>query len=219
MVNRMMKTAVALGLAFVIQVWSGGHTLTLAAGKPPQIHLPNVHGSGVQVTTVHNDVEIQTVDEVVVRRMKPKEEYDENGKPRKLTAAEEREQKGKDPSLPGYNADVNDLANGQIVKLNLLKKKDSGKSTSKDSAKTDPPKEDKTEWVKAGTLIAKMKEFQGSTKTLVLSVDSAELTGRHHRVVKGKNGTQKISLDDFRVSMITIMDKGQPAKDDGKKKQ
>jgi hypothetical protein len=213
----MINMATGLGLALAFQIWAGGSNTIQGAAKPPHVHVPS--GSGSHLTGVHHDVEIQTVDDVVVRRMKPKEEFDDNGKPRKLTAAEEREQKGKDPNLPGYNADVNDLANGQIVKLKLLKKKDSGKSTAKDSAKSDSVKEEKTEWVKAGTIAAKMKSSQGSSKTLILSVDTAELVGRHHRTVQGKNGSQKIALDDFRVSMITIMDKGQPVKDDGKKKK
>src|SRR5690349_9637162 len=100
----MIKMAMGLALALAFLVGPGEFNTIQGAGKPPQVHLPN--SSGAHLTGVHNDVEIQTVDDVVVRRMKPKEEFDENGKPRKLTAAEEREQKGQDPNLPGYNADV-----------------------------------------------------------------------------------------------------------------
>ena len=67
--------------------------------------------------------EIQATDDVVVRMLKPKEEFDEKGKPKKYTKKEKAELKGTDKKLPGYQADFGDIATEQIISLTLVRKK------------------------------------------------------------------------------------------------
>lgn len=72
------------------------------------------------------DVELMVQDEAVVRAARPKTEFDEKGKVKKLTKAELKEQKGPDPKLPGYNAEFSDVATEQIIQVSLVKKKVTG---------------------------------------------------------------------------------------------
>jgi cell division septation protein DedD len=74
--------------------------------------------------------------EMKVRILHPVE-YDDKGKPKKLTAKELAERKGPDKKLPGYTADPSDVKQDMIVKVYIEKKKTT-RTKSKDD-KTDPP--------------------------------------------------------------------------------
>jgi hypothetical protein len=72
--------------------------------------------------TITQDVELQTIDDVVVRLANPPPQFDDRGKVRKPTAKELRELRG-DPKLPGYRGAFSDLAVEQVVTVTLVKKK------------------------------------------------------------------------------------------------
>lgn len=74
----------------------------------------------------YQDVELQALDDAVVRTARPRGEFDEKGKLKKLTAKQLKELKGPDPKLPGYKAEFGDVAAEQILQVTLVKKKLSG---------------------------------------------------------------------------------------------
>jgi hypothetical protein len=73
------------------------------------------------------DLDLQTIDDVKVRLTNPPPQYDAKGNIKKPTAAELKELKGPDTSLPGYQAEFANLHNEQYVKITLVKKKDAPK--------------------------------------------------------------------------------------------
>jgi hypothetical protein len=73
-------------------------------------------------TNSHVEVEVQAIDDVVVRRVRPADTFDEKGKIKKLTRAELKEQKG-DPKQPGYKAEFGDLSADQYITLTVVRKK------------------------------------------------------------------------------------------------
>jgi hypothetical protein len=73
------------------------------------------------------DLDLQTIDDVKVRLTNPPPQYDAKGNIKKPTAAELKELKGPDTSLPGYQAEFANLHNEQFVKVTLVKKKDAPK--------------------------------------------------------------------------------------------
>ena len=77
------------------------------------------------VKTQNKDIEIQATDDVVVRRFKPKEDFDEKGKPKKYTKKEKQELRGPDKKLPGYMAEFGDISTDQYIQLTLVRKKGS----------------------------------------------------------------------------------------------
>jgi hypothetical protein len=78
----------------------------------------------VEYKTQH--VELTVQDDAVVRTAWPKGDFDEKGKLKKLTKAELKELKGPDPKVPGYKADFSDVATEQVVRVTLVKKKQTG---------------------------------------------------------------------------------------------
>src|SRR5262245_17717104 len=72
------------------------------------------------------DIELQAVDDAVVRTARPRGEFDEKGKLKKLTAKQLKELKGPDPKLPGYKAEFGDVAAEQILQVTLVRKKPTG---------------------------------------------------------------------------------------------
>jgi hypothetical protein len=83
------------------------------------------------------DVELEIIDDVVVRTARPREEFDEKGKPKKLTKKELKELKGPDPKLPGYKAEFGDVQVEQLLKVYLVRKKDAPKPVSRPKKKKD----------------------------------------------------------------------------------
>ncbi len=75
-------------------------------------------GSGNQT----RDVELQSLDEVKVRSLQPKQQFDDKGRARRPTKQELKDMKGTD-KLPGYQADFADLKTEQIVEVELVTKK------------------------------------------------------------------------------------------------
>ena len=77
------------------------------------------------------DVEVTGADDVKVRLAEPPPAFDDKGNVKKRTSKELKELKGdpKDPDykLPGYPGVFSDLRTDQIVKVNLIKKKDAPK--------------------------------------------------------------------------------------------
>jgi hypothetical protein len=90
--------------------------------------------------TFHSD------DKLKVRNANLPEQFDDKGNPKKYTAEEKAALKGKDKSLPGYEAKVEDLTIGQMVKVTLKKapkkpeaaKPKEGDKDAKDAKDTEP---------------------------------------------------------------------------------
>jgi hypothetical protein len=82
----------------------------------------------------HQNLDLQAVDEVQVRVLQLPPAFDDKGKPRKRTAAEEKELKGPDPKLPGYTASFSQLKPGQVVEITMGKGKVAGKSPGLESS-------------------------------------------------------------------------------------
>jgi hypothetical protein len=78
------------------------------------------------------DVELEIADDLKVRTMLEPIEYDDKGKPRRLTPKEKAELRGPDPKLPGYQADFDSLKADQTVTVYVPQKKASGKSKIKE---------------------------------------------------------------------------------------
>ena len=76
-------------------------------------------------------VELQVGDEMKVRLSDPPVAFDEKGKPKKYTAKELRELKG-DSKLPGFPADMSNLANDQLLQVQLVVPKKKTVSKEKD---------------------------------------------------------------------------------------
>lgn len=73
-------------------------------------------------TTENRDVEVQAIEDVVVRLNSPKPDFDDKGRPKKLTKEELKEAKG-DPKLPGYKAEFGDVQTDQIVQITVVRKR------------------------------------------------------------------------------------------------
>lgn len=71
----------------------------------------------------HQRLELQAADDMKVRTMILPLEYDDKGKPKKLTQKELKELKGPDAKLPGYAATFDDLKAEQIVEVYLARPK------------------------------------------------------------------------------------------------
>ncbi len=68
------------------------------------------------------DVELLLKDDVKIRRLNPKEDFDDKGRPKKYTVKELKELKGDDLKSPGYPADFTDLISQSIVNVTLMQK-------------------------------------------------------------------------------------------------
>lgn len=82
-------------------------------------------GNGPKVQTVKKEFEFQADEKAKVRQMNLPQEYDERGKAKQYTAAELKTLKGPNASLPGYQADFENLSAGQTVKLYVTSSKKS----------------------------------------------------------------------------------------------
>jgi hypothetical protein len=88
-------------------------------------------------------IELDAPDDMKVRTRILPVEFDDKGKPRRLTEKEKKELKGPDPTLPGYTADWDSLKADQTVEVRLAKKP--SKPKDKDQDKDKKKDEDKTE--------------------------------------------------------------------------
>jgi hypothetical protein len=101
-----------------------------------------------KIKSSRKDFDLRAIEEVKVRVLKPPVEYDDKGNIKKHTAKELKELKGKDPKLPGYTADWDQLVDGQTVKVYLKPRKkkpatekDKGAARDKDTEKKDKDKD------------------------------------------------------------------------------
>jgi hypothetical protein len=97
----------------------------------------------VKIASGFKEFDVEAIDNVVVRRLNLPFEYDDKGNVKKYTKDELDKLKGKDKSLPGYEAKYEDLQAGQIVRVYMVKPK----AKPKDDPKADKndPKVDKVE--------------------------------------------------------------------------
>src|SRR5207244_2869543 len=82
-------------------------------------------------------------DNAAVRQLELPPAFDDKGFPIKRTAQEKRELRGKDPRLPGYKADFDDIKVDEMVQVTLSRKRDVSADTA-DKTKTEK-KTDKVE--------------------------------------------------------------------------
>ncbi len=99
----------------------------------------------MQVTTTKKTVEFHAGDDITVRRLNLPVEFDEKGKPKQYTAEEKRKLKGSKPNLPGYEAKLEDLTTGTIVKVTTAvnkaaKSQASSTATKDEKGVSDQPK-------------------------------------------------------------------------------
>jgi hypothetical protein len=89
-----------------------------------QIQVPTLqpYGRSYKIAMQAKDVEVQAIDDVVVRLSYPKPDFDDKGRPKKYTKAELKELKG-DSKLPGYKAEFGDVQTDQIVSLTIVRRK------------------------------------------------------------------------------------------------
>jgi len=76
-------------------------------------------GGGVKLQMVKKEFEFQADEKARVRLMSLPQEFDDRGKPKSYTAAELRELKGSNTSLPGYQSSFENLSPGQVVKVHV----------------------------------------------------------------------------------------------------
>lgn len=81
---------------------------------------------------VAQKIEFDAPEDLKVRTMLLPVEFDDKGKPRKLTDKEKKELKGPDPTLPGYTADFDSLKPDQLVEIYPAKQASNPKSKEKD---------------------------------------------------------------------------------------
>ena len=102
--------------------------------------------AGYRLKTTKREVEFQASDKVKVRTTAEPEQFDDKGNPRKLTAKERAEAKGKDKNLVGYEWALEKLEVGQRVSVTLAsapsKAADPAKAQAKDKDK-DKDEDDK----------------------------------------------------------------------------
>ncbi|HEV3083350.1 MAG TPA: hypothetical protein VGY66_26430 [Gemmataceae bacterium] len=79
-------------------------------------------------------------DDMKVRTLLLPVEYDDKGKPKRLTEKEKRALKGSDLKAPGYEADFESLKPEQTVEVHLEKAAHKSKSKDKDAADVKEPK-------------------------------------------------------------------------------
>jgi|GEM_PF-6825248 len=85
-------------------------------------------------------IDCVAVDDMKVRTLLLPVEYDDKGKPKKLTEKEKRALKGSDLKAPGYEADFESLKPEQTVEVHLEKAAHKSKSKDKDAADVKEPK-------------------------------------------------------------------------------
>jgi len=93
-------------------------------------------GGNVKVVTDKKTVEFHCGDDIPVRTLTLPLEYDEKGQPKKHSPEEVKKLKGTNPNLPGYEAKLEDLKPGTIVKVTL------GLAAKPAPAKKEPAKND-----------------------------------------------------------------------------
>jgi len=100
----------------------------------------NVAKSAPSIAVGLKEFDMEAIDKAVVRRQNPPVEYDSKGNLKKYSRDELDRLRGKDKTLPGYEATFLDLQNGQFVKA-YLSKSQPAKKEKKDDKNADPPED------------------------------------------------------------------------------
>lgn len=98
----------------------------------------NPQNNPFQLKTDHKTIDFELADNVVVRTMILPEVFDEKGNIKQYTEEEKKALKGKNPNLPGYEAKIDDIKQGQTVTVTLshvTPKKPAAKEGDKDADK------------------------------------------------------------------------------------
>jgi hypothetical protein len=96
---------------------------TLQARLQAQVQMARAQQTLYTVEKIQKEVEVEALDDVVVRTARPKEQFDEKGKVKKFTRAELKELKGPDKKLPGYKAEFGDVTADQVLQVTIVRKK------------------------------------------------------------------------------------------------
>src|SRR5262249_15605993 len=75
--------------------------------------------------------EMEATDDMKVRFLQPPAVLDDKGNLRKHTAQDLKDLKGDNPKLPGYTAELADVAKDQIVTVNVARKKEAARPAAK----------------------------------------------------------------------------------------
>jgi hypothetical protein len=78
-------------------------------------------GNAAATTLAFKQFDMEGIDKLVIRRLNLPFEYDNKGYPKKYSKEDLDRLKGKDKTLPGYEAGLLDLQNGQTVHVYLAK--------------------------------------------------------------------------------------------------
>jgi hypothetical protein len=89
-----------------------------------------------RTATAYKDYIAEPTDDLIVRRSKLPQKYDDKGNPTSYTEQEKKELRGKDTKIPGYAALWADVQKKQQVKLYLKSKKDIDKAKKKADTRT-----------------------------------------------------------------------------------
>jgi hypothetical protein len=133
-----------------------------------------------RVVTSTQDVEFQIMEDAKVRTLVLPPAFDDRGKSMKYTANELRELKGKDTNLPGYESSVENLTQGQVVRVTLAAKKpnpankDKDKDLDKDKAEEKAKGPDKAKENEKGTTAEKKMQVR---LVVIVKDDSATAAG------------------------------------------
>jgi hypothetical protein len=94
------------------------------------------------IGTGYKEFNMEAVENVVVRRLNPPTEYDNKGNLKTYSKDELERLRGKDKTLPGYEASLPDLRNGQMVKVYFSQAKTAKKEKKDDKNANDPENDD-----------------------------------------------------------------------------
>jgi hypothetical protein len=121
----------------ILKVGSGTLTFELVEATV-QPGAPNPKGGQPRprLVTTRQNFDLPVADEVVVRTLKAPLQFDDKGKPKKLTPEELDELRGPDRTLPGYTSSFDDLKPGHIVKLIFGPKRETPRGTDADKDKS-----------------------------------------------------------------------------------
>ncbi|MGL4555283.1 MAG: hypothetical protein ACRC33_29300 [Gemmataceae bacterium] len=87
-----------------------------------QLEMARAQAQLYQTELVNQEVEVDAIEDVVVRMASPKQDFDEKGRVKKYTKAELKELKG-EGKHPGYKAEFSDIQNEQIIRVTTVRKK------------------------------------------------------------------------------------------------
>src|SRR5262249_10280128 len=91
--------------------------------RAAQLQMTQHQAQLYQVEMKNQDVELDVLDDAVVRTANPKQDFDEKGRAKKLSKKELKELKGPDPKVPGYKAEFSDVQAEQLLRVNLVRKR------------------------------------------------------------------------------------------------